>query len=176
MTKGVEAGILEWRPTALDGPHMDSRAFIAAAAVCGYEFAGEHPVDDYLDAGAASLEDFAAILQSRPADVRRIIRAAYRLDVAAIFGEEKVDIYEFRRRFESDAWCSEHPDHPISYLRGFINHLSKVNGILKGSKPRIRIKKGKTEAYLLQETDARHDPARLEQALQWFSTGIPRNG
>lgn len=58
--------------------------------------------------------------------------------------EEDVSILEFRRRFEDLAWVEKNPDHPISYMRAFLEQSRKTMAKVSGP-PALRIRRGDDE-------------------------------
>ena len=63
-------------------------------------------------------------------------------------GVEEIEFPEFRERYESDEWCHENPDHPITHLAwGFRAHSLYVDSV-KVSKPCALIRKGNQTAII----------------------------
>ena len=58
--------------------------------------------------------------------------------------EEEIDILEFRRRFEDLEWIQANPDHPISYMRAFLEQSRKTMASV-ASPPALRIRRGDEE-------------------------------
>lgn len=58
--------------------------------------------------------------------------------------EEKITILEFRRRFEDLAWVQANPDHPISYMRAFLEQSRKTMAKVSGP-PALHIHRGDDE-------------------------------
>lgn len=56
--------------------------------------------------------------------------------------EEVISFQEFERRFESETWYLENPDHPIAYLRCFIEKARKYREIIAGLEPALRHVRG----------------------------------
>jgi hypothetical protein len=135
-------------------PPLQSRdtALIASALVSGAKLAGEKPflhtiedVDDEPKRTTTWTMDGGSELVFRPN-----------------FPEESLDFAEFRRRFEDDAWCRDHPDHPIAYLRAFADTFADLREHLRGQKPALLLRKGKRFAVIPQDAD----PERKREILE----------
>ena len=48
------------------------------------------------------------------------------------FADEEITITEFRRRFEDLDWIQANPDHPISYMRAFLEQSRKTMAQVSG--------------------------------------------
>jgi len=48
------------------------------------------------------------------------------------FPEEEITVAEFRRRFEDLEWVAKNPDHPISYMRAFLEQSRKTMAQISG--------------------------------------------
>ncbi|MFK5923273.1 MAG: hypothetical protein QM496_13935 [Verrucomicrobiota bacterium] len=53
--------------------------------------------------------------------------------------EETISIQEFERRFMSDTWYLENPEHPISYMRAFLEKSRDGFGKIASIKPSRRV-------------------------------------
>lgn len=117
---------------------------IAAALACGIEFAHDKPLLDTLEE-----------VDGQP---RRSVTWSMDGGSAAVFRpnfkEETLDFAEFRRRFESRAWCEANPDQPIAYLRAFSDKLSLLRNDLRVMKPLLLVRKGRRFALIPQNADA----------------------
>lgn len=58
--------------------------------------------------------------------------------------EEEIGILEFRRRFEDLEWVAQNPDHPIAYMRAFLEQSRKTMSKAAGP-PALRIRRGDEE-------------------------------
>lgn len=56
--------------------------------------------------------------------------------------EETISIQEFFRRFESLEWCADNPDHPISYMRVFLDKTRSGLKTIGGMRPCLRFRRG----------------------------------
>jgi len=61
-----------------------------------------------------------------------------------IAAEEEIGIHEFRSRFEDLDWIEKNPDHPISYMRAFLEQ-SRKNQVTVSGPPALRIIRGDDE-------------------------------
>jgi hypothetical protein len=122
-----------------DPPHRSREtALVAAALVSGIKPAGDKPFLDTIEEVNGQAK--RAVSWSLDGDGEITFRPA--------FPEETMDFAEFRRRFEDDAWCRDHPDHPISYLRALSDTLLDLQTQLRGRKPALLIRKGKRFAVI----------------------------
>jgi hypothetical protein len=56
--------------------------------------------------------------------------------------EEKIDAAEFARRFLSKEWCEANADHPIAYLRFFMETYQNLRAFVRDRKPSALIRRG----------------------------------
>jgi len=61
---------------------------------------------------------------------------------------EEMEFPEFRRRFESEAWCLDNPDHPISFMRWAFRAHSQLRDRIRTLKPAALIRKGNRQVTL----------------------------
>lgn len=154
---------------------MEPRLFVAAARAVGFVPSGEFALDDVLSCGADSMEAFLDAVQNRRDTIKRTFRASFKAGKVTFNlpdKTEKITIYEFRERWESEEWFLKNLDHPIAYLRVFLANLKLLNDGLRGQKPRIFIKRGNTEGYFIQEGDPRFDAARFQEGIAMFHKGL----
>lgn len=57
-------------------------------------------------------------------------------------GEESLEFSEFRRRFESEKWCLENPDHPIAFMRWAFQALGQLRDRIRELKPAALVRRG----------------------------------
>jgi hypothetical protein len=63
-------------------------------------------------------------------------------------GEENLEFPEFRRRYESEQWCLENPDHPISFLRWAFQAHGQLRDKIRELKPAALIRRGNRQVIL----------------------------
>lgn len=64
------------------------------------------------------------------------------------FGVEELEFTEFRSRYESDEWCQENPDHPITHLAWAFRAFSLFGDSVRKSKPCALIRRGNQTAII----------------------------
>ena len=74
--------------------------------------------------------------------------------------EEDISILEFKRRFEDLEWIQANPDHPISYMRAFLEQSRKTMAKVSGP-PALRIRRGDDEVVAPPGAT----PEEIEQAF-----------
>lgn len=57
-------------------------------------------------------------------------------------GREEIDFEEFRRRYESEQWCLDHPHHPIAFMRWSARHLSELRDKIRTMTPAAVLRRG----------------------------------
>jgi len=57
-------------------------------------------------------------------------------------GEEQVEFPVFRQRFESEQWCLDNPDHPISFMRWSFRAHATLRDHIRTLKPAALIRRG----------------------------------
>jgi hypothetical protein len=78
-------------------------------------------------------------------------RAAFRC------GEpEEIEFPEFRRRFQSEAWCQENPDHPIAFLRWTFRTYGELQARFAEMKPASLLRRGNRQVILPADTPEEH--------------------
>lgn len=119
---------------------MSRTAF--AALTCGFDLISDK---GFCHSFAADAETPEALEASRSVtwlwDARRT--ATFK-PIAA----ETIGFQEFERRFESDTWYLENPDHPIAYMRAFLEKSRKYLEVLRNSEPALRHRRGIAVAIL----------------------------
>ena len=128
----------------------DLTQLVAAALVCGFEFANDKPLLDTLE--EVDGEPRRSVTWSFDGASKAVFRP---------FKEGTVDLTEFRKCFDSPDWCQANPDHPIAYLRAFSDALSSLRNELRTRKPLLLIRRGRRFALIPQDAD----PARKAQLL-----------
>ena len=63
-------------------------------------------------------------------------------------GVEEIEFPEFRSRYESDEWCRENPDHPITHLAWAFRAFTLYGDSVRQSKPSALIRKGNQTAII----------------------------
>jgi hypothetical protein len=99
--------------------------------------------------------------------VRWLMDGAHRIEFDPISEAEQINMAEFRRRFESRAWCEDNPNHPIAYMRAMTEHYNRLIDKIKTMRPMILIRKGKRVAIVPSGSDAASVATR-EQILAEF--------
>jgi hypothetical protein len=56
--------------------------------------------------------------------------------------EEEIDASEFARRFLSKEWCEANADHPIAYLRFYMETYQNLRNAIRERKPSALIRRG----------------------------------
>lgn len=83
------------------------------------------------------------------------------------FKEETIDFNEFRDRFDSLEWCEANPNHPISYMRGYVEHHMRFVDKIKTQRPMMLIRKGKRTAVVPSGNDP-ESVAKRDEILAKF--------
>ena len=128
-----------------DTPPMKSRntSMIAGALTSGFEFATEKAFSD-------TVEDVGGTPKRT---VTWLMDGAKTVRFVPIPKEEEITFPEFKRRFLSQEWCEENPDHPISYMRGIIENRGGLIDKLKTMMPMLLLRKGKRTAIVPSGSD-----------------------
>lgn len=63
-------------------------------------------------------------------------------------GVEEIEFPEFRSRYESDEWCRENPDHPITHLAWAFRAFRLYGDSVRQAKPAALIRKGNQTAII----------------------------
>lgn len=114
-----------------------------AAMVCGCDLVS---ASGYSHTVAETAQTPEEVEQSR--SVVWLWDASKRATFRPNFKEETISLAEFERRFESLDWCMANPDHPISFLRIYLDKLQKYLGIIQDSPPGVRIQRGDATAVV----------------------------
>lgn len=114
-----------------------------AAMVCGCDLVSS---EGFSHTVAETAETPEAVEETRA--VVWLWDAAKRATFRPNFKEETISLAEFERRFESLDWVMANPDHPISFLRVYLDKLQKYLGIIQGSRPGVRIHRGDATAIV----------------------------
>ncbi len=133
-------------PLKSDLTHM-----VAAALICGFEFANKKPLLDTLE--EVNGQPKRAVTWSLDGASKATFRPQ--------FAEATFDLAEFRQHFESLEWCLANPDHPIAYLRAFSDALTSLRNELRAQKPLLLVRRGKRFALIPQDAD----PAKKAELL-----------
>ena len=129
----------------------DLTHLVAAALVCGFEFANNKPLLDTLEE-----------VDGQPKrSVTWSLDGASKATFRPQFAEGTFDLAEFRKCFEDLEWCRANPDHPIAYLRAFSDALSSLRNELRTQKPLFLVRRGKRFALIPQDAD----PAKKAELL-----------
>ncbi len=129
----------------------DLTHLVAAAMICGFEFANNKPLLDTLE--EVDGQPKRAVTWS--------LDGASKATFCPQFAEATFDLAEFRHCFESLEWCRANPDHPIAYLRAFSDALSSLRNELRSQKPLFLVRRGKRFALIPQDAD----PAKKAELL-----------
>jgi hypothetical protein len=129
----------------------DLTHLVAAAVICGFEFANNKPLLDTLEE-----------VDGQPKrSVTWSLDGASKATFRPQFTEATFDLAEFRKCFEDLEWCRANPDHPIAYLRAFSDALSSLRNELRAQKPLFLVRRGKRFALIPQDAD----PAKKAELL-----------
>lgn len=108
-----------------------------AAFTCGFDLISNkgfvHTVDGEADTPEAIAESRSVTWEW---DESR--RATFKPN----FREETISIQEFFRRFESLEWCEQNPDHPISFMRIFLEKTRDGLKKIDSFRPCLRFRRG----------------------------------
>jgi len=129
----------------------DLTHLVAAAVICGFEFANHKPLLDTLE----------EVDGEAKRSVTWSLDAASKATFRPQFAEATFDLAEFRQCFESLEWCRANPDHPIAYLRAFSDALTSLRNELRAQKPLFLVRRGKRFALIPQDAD----PAKKAELL-----------
>ena len=129
----------------------DLTHLVAAAVICGFEFANHKPLLDTLE--EVNGEPKRSVTWSLDGASKATFRPQ--------FTERTFDLAEFRQCFESIEWCRANPDHPISYLRAFSDAMTSLRNELRTQKPLLLVRRGKRFALIPQDAD----PAKKAKLL-----------
>lgn len=69
-------------------------------------------------------------------------------EFAPIQQKEEVGAEEFARRFNSKEWCEQNADHPIAYLRFYMEAYQQFRAWLHDRKPSALVRRGKRFAII----------------------------
>ena len=112
---------------------------IAAAVTCGFKLNGSGGFQYTIE-------------QTEKGPLRRIewiIDGASRANFRTLKnGVEEIEFPEFRSRYESDEWCRENPDHPITHLAWAFRAFRIYGNSVRQSKPAALIRKGNQTAII----------------------------
>ena len=128
-----------------DTPPIESRntRLIAGAIASGGEFGTEKAFSD-------TIEDVSGTPKRT---VTWLMDGAKKMRFSPIAKEEDITFVEFHKRFNSQEWCEENPNHPISYMRAFSEHHSRLVDKIKTMRPMLLIRKGKRLAIVPSGSD-----------------------
>ena len=129
----------------------DLTNLVAAAMICGFEFANHKPLLDTLE----------EVNGEPKRSVTGSLDGASKATCRPQFTEAPFDLAEFRQSFESLEWCRANPDHPSAYLRAFSDALSSLRNELRAQKPLLLVRRGKRFALIPQDAD----PAKKAELL-----------
>lgn len=111
---------------------------VAAALASGARFANDRPFIDAVEHTDDGPKRVVTWCMSGEPEIQ------FRPD----FLEEAITFAEFRRRFESRAWCEANPHHPISHMRAFSHQMNHLLDFVKGYKPSLLVRKGRRLAVI----------------------------
>ena len=142
-----------------DTPPMESRntRMIASACASGAEFASEKAYSD-------TIEDIAGTPKRT---VTWLMNGAKTMKFLPIQKEEEVSFMEFQKRFNSQEWCEENPNHPISYMRAAFDANAKLVDVTKNIRPMLLIRRGNRIATVPSGNDP-ESKAQREKILSFF--------
>ena len=119
----------------------------------------------------ASDSAFMDAVEETPQGPRRTVTwlmdGARKIEFEPLAEAEQIDMAEFRRRFESLAWCEDNPNHPIAYMRAMTEHYNRLLDKIKTMRPMLLIRKGKRIAIVPSGSDEASKATR-EQILSEF--------
>ena len=96
-----------------------------------------------------------------------LMDGAAKLSFEPIEVAESITFDEFRRRYESLAWCEDKDNHPIAYLRAMNDQHSRMLDKIRTMRPMLLIRKGKRIAIVPSGSDEASKATR-EQILAEF--------
>lgn len=114
----------------------------------------------------ATANAFSDTVENLPTGPKRtctwLMDGAIKMRFEPIPEAEELTFAEFRQRYESQAWCEENPNHPISYMRAAAEHHRRLVDKIKTLKPMMLIRKGKRIAIVPSGSDAASTATREE--------------
>lgn len=130
---------------------------IAGAISSGGEFATEKAFSD-------TIEDVGGTPKRT---VTWLMDGAKTMRFSPIAKDEDITFAEFQKRFDSQEWCEENPNHPISYMRAMSDHHNRLIDKIKTMRPMLLIRKGKRLAIVPSGSDEASRIQR-EKILSFF--------
>lgn len=117
-----------WKSRKLPAADFLTR-IVAAAFACGFDLLTSKCFQHHVKVDEAADPDPSAEPDRR---VTWIWDGKQKVTFRPIPAAEEITIVEFRRRFEDLEWIQANPDHPISYMRAFLEQsrktMEKVSG------------------------------------------------
>lgn len=108
---------------------------VAAALACGFRFVG----------GASFVWTVEEVKGEPKQETRWAFNSATKAEFPKPDGTtETLSLGEFLKRLRDHAWCEANQDHPIAYLAAFIAQFSRIRADLRGMKPALVLRKGKS--------------------------------
>lgn len=141
MKEGTAVAIVRDHDTA----PIESRntRLIAGAISAGGEFATQKAFSDTIeDVGGTPKRTVTWMMDGQKT-----------MTFSPIAKEENITFIEFQKRFDSQEWCEENPNHPISYMRAMSDHHSRLIDKIKTMRPMLLIRKGKRSAIVPSGSD-----------------------
>ena len=156
-------GAAVWIRKCRENPLTSWTSRVAFAAfVCGFDLVSKKGFHHSIAADAETPE---ALEASRSVtwqwDAKRC--ATFK----PIPAEETIGLAEFERRFNSLEWCHANPDHPIAYMRVFLEKSRDGMDKLRSIQPTLRhVRDGAVATAPADATEAEIDElfSRLEEA------------
>lgn len=93
-------------------------------------------------------ENFHDTVEETKDGIRRQVIWSVKGDVPANCGGEQLSFEEFRRRWLSDDWRKEHPEHLVTILKSQRDYTVSLKDWLKQQKPCALIRRGKSHVVI----------------------------
>lgn len=115
-----------------EGPPLLSPTFplVIAALTCGLGFVDDKPLLDTIEEKGDEIE------RRHVWTINARSRAIFKLPGGTT---ETIDLPELERRFNSLDWCQNNHDHPIAYLRAFVDFRAAAVNDVKKMRPLLRV-------------------------------------
>lgn len=150
MAKLIEPEILKQgdSPVVWNSRENPKQSFltriVSAAFAAGFDLIGPKYYQHHVLIDEDAEEDPDLPEPELERSVMWAFRGEQRVTFRPIPAAEEISVQEFRRRFEDLEWVAANPDHPISYMRAFLEQSRKT--MTKVSMPpALRIRRGDSE-------------------------------
>lgn len=124
--------VLIWSGTK--NPLEDFRTRVALAAMAaGFDLISDKGFQQSFAADAVTEEELE---ESRV--VKWLWNGSRKATFRPAFEQETISLQEFERRFSDLEWCEANPDHPVSYMRIFLEKLKDGLAKISSLEPALR--------------------------------------